>query len=522
MTDDSDQWREVAAALARPEIYGLADPVEVIDTSVSMVFLTGGHAYKIRKPLKLSFLDFSSRELRHADCLRELALNRRTAPEIYLDVVSITRGADGALRLGGAGEAIEWAVRMRRFSSSALLDHMALQGKLTPDLITRLARNIAAFHTSLPPEYDAGGAAHFRRSLLRNDSEYRNFTGALFSPAQIDALRDASLAALDGQAALMDARQKSGWVRHCHGDLHLGNIFCQDGEPVLFDCIEFSDTIAKIDVLYDLAFLLMDLWRRDLPALANLCLNQYLAHLPPADSEAAIEGLALLPLFLSSRAGVRAFVLARTTQSQPGNAKLRDEAQKFLTLAQIFLRPSPPKLLAVSGFSGSGKSVLAKALAPGIGAAPGALILRSDEIRKQLAGAPLLAALPAAAYTPESSAQVYASIIKRARAALRAGHSVIADAVHAQPAERAAIEAVAQQAGVAFQGLWLEAPPQILAARAGARRGDASDADAAIVARQLHYDTGAIGWARIDASGAPDATLARATECLARNPGFSA
>ena len=522
MTDETAGWRRVAAFLATPGACGVTDAVQVIDTSISLVFLAGGFAYKIKKPVKLNFLDFSTREYRQTDCLRELALNRRTAPSIYLGVVAVTEAADGSLALGGPGRAVEWAVKMQRFDRDALLDHMAVHGGLTPDLIARLACNIAIFHATLAPEPEAGGAESFRRSLISNDTEYRNFADTIFSSRDICALLDASLAALDRLAPLLEQRRAAGWVRHCHGDLHLGNIFCLDGEPTPFDCIEFNDAIAKIDVLYDLAFLLMDLWRCGLGPLANHCLNEYLAHLSSSDALTCIEGLSLLPLFLSSRAGVRAFVMARTSLSQPDNVQLITEARIFFSLAHQFLHPSPPRLLAVSGFSGSGKSVLARALAPALGAAPGALILRSDEIRKQLAGVAPVTPLPGAAYTPESSAQVYASIMQRARLALCAGQCVIADAVYARDEERAAIESVASELGVPFQGVWLDAPPEILPARASARRGDPSDADAAIVRRQLEYDTGRIDWARIDAGGTVDETLAHAQACLSRNPAFTA
>ena len=511
-------WLEVAAFLAAPKAHGGTDPVQVIDTSISRVFLAGAHAYKIKKPIKLGFLDFSTSALRHKDCEREVVLNHRTAPSIYLGVIAITREMDGNLALAGKGAAVEWAVRMRRFDNAALLDQMAIDGALTNELIARLARNIAAFHAAIPPEYEAGGAENYRRNLLSNDAEYRNFCGDIFLPAAIDALHDASLTALGAHEKLMNARKAAGWVRHCHGDLHLGNIFCLDGEPTPFDCITFNDEIARIDILYDLAFLLMDLWRRGSGALANHCLNQYVAHLAPDGADACIEGLSLLPLFLSCRAGIRSFVMARMSLSQPENAQLISQAHNFFTLAQNFLRPSKPQLIAVSGYSGSGKSVLARALAPAIGAPPGALILRSDEIRKQLAGAPLLEPLPRAAYTPESSAKVYACILKRARMALQAGHSVIADAVYARTEERTAIETVAQNMGAPFHGLWLEAPPQILAGRVGARSGDASDATADIVLAQLKYDTGGIGWARIDASGTPDETLGAAVKALQLEP----
>lgn len=507
-------WEQIAAFLATPEAYRQSGPVLVIDTSISRVFLAGDRAYKIRKPLKLGFLDFSTLALRREDCLREVALNQRTSPMLYLGVVAVSRAADGGLELAGKGQPVEWVVEMRSFDTEAALDRMAARGVLDVALIEKLARVIAMFHRAIAPEPGYGGAESFRETLLLNDVEYRNFADEIFSIAPIDALRDASLAALAAQAPLLDARKAAGWVRHCHGDLHLGNICCLDGEPVLFDCIEFSDRIAKIDILYDLAFLLMDLWRRGLKRQANHCLNQYLAYLTAADAKACIEGLSLLPLFLSCRAGVRAFVMARAASSQADRAPAIESARDYFALAQNFLQPAQPRLIAVGGLSGSGKSVLARMLAPMIGAAPGALILRSDEIRKQLAGVFPQQRLPADAYTAPSSVDIYARILARARAALKAGHAVIADAVYAHAPERAAIEAVAHDLGVDFQGLWLEAPIEVLAGRVSTRRADASDANIAVVRRQQDYDTGSIGWTVIDASGTPADTLMHASRLI--------
>jgi hypothetical protein len=269
-----------------------------------------------------------------------------------------------------------------------------------------------------------------------------------------------------------------------------------DGQPTLFDAIEFNDAIACIDVFYDLAFLLMDLDYRDLRPFANLVLNRYLQQ---RDESAALP---LLPLLLSMRAAVRAKVAASLEAVAEGDAdkaKQSHEAGVYFRRALDYLSPPPPRLIAVGGLSGSGKTTLARALAPQIGAAPGALHLRSDVLRKQLAGVPELERLPASAYTVEASASVYAELARRAAQGLAAGHSVVVDAVFARPEERADIEAVAQAAGVGFTGFWLAADRSVLTARVQGRRSDASDADARVVERQLTYDLGTITWQKLPA-----------------------
>ncbi len=508
-------WQASYDLLADPATYGLAgENVERIDTSISALFLAGEYAYKLRKPIKLNFLDFSTVQLRQRDCERELALNRRTAPALYLDILPVTRDAGGAVSLDGEGTPIEWVVRMRRFERTRMLDAQADRGVLTTATIERLATDIARFHEALPPEPDWGGAENFARTLALNDAQYRDFAGTIFPLAEIDGLRTASKAMLDRLAPILEERRRAGWVRHCHGDLHLGNICCLDGVPTPFDCIEFSDPIARIDLLYDLGFLLMDLWHRELYGHANACLNRYLVSLTPSACAATLAGLALLPLFLSCRAGVRAFVLARTSRSQPENAALPETARAYFALAGQFLTPAPVQLVAVGGLSGSGKSVLARALAPAIGAAPGAVLLRSDEIRKQLRGQALTERLPAEAYSQAAGEEVYDTMRHRARIALRAGHSVIADAVHARPEERQALEQIAAQEGARFDGLWLEAAEETLSARVDARRGDASDADARVVRQQQNYPLAEIAWHKISAAGTPEETLARARTAI--------
>jgi hypothetical protein len=313
---------------------------------------------------------------------------------------------------------------------------------------------------------------------------------------------------IDRLGSVLDARREAGFVRQCHGDLHLRNIVLHDGEPTLFDGVEFNDEIACIDVLYDLAFLLMDLWRRHLPHHANSVWNGYL-------TEAGdLDGLPLMPLFLSCRAAVRAKTSATAARVQPDPARAAEQqalAREYLSMADGLLCPSRPSVIAVGGFSGSGKSTVAKALAPSMGAVPGALVLRSDEIRKRLCGVAAAERLGPEGYTPEVSARVYDVVADRARRAVAGGQSAIADAVYARAADREAIERVAAIARVPFIGLWLDAPDTVLFERVEQRRLDASDADAQVIRQQRAQDPGTIRWRRIDASRPLEAVLADIT-----------
>jgi predicted kinase len=298
-------------------------------------------------------------------------------------------------------------------------------------------------------------------------------------------------------AGQLDRRRQSGFVRQCHGDLHLRNIVLMEGRPTLFDAVEFNDEIACIDVIYDLAFLVMDLWRRELRAHANRVLNAYLSE------TADFSAVSLLPLFLACRAGVRAKTTATAAvlQADPQRGgESRELAQRYLALAGDLLDPAPPCLIAVGGLSGSGKSTLARALAPSVGAAPGALVIRSDELRKRLRGVASLTRLGPDAYTDIVSAQVYSAAFKRAGEILRAGHAAIVDAVFLRPQDRDAAEQAAAAAGVPFFGLWLDAPEPVLIERSERRRADPSDADAGVIRGQAARDTGPITWHRLDAS----------------------
>lgn len=505
---------EVAAFLGDPATHGGA-AVERFETHAALVFVAGERAYKVKRAVRYPYLDFSTLDLRRAACEKELALNRRTAPTLYLAVEPIVRTADGGLRIGGEGAAVEWVLVMRAFAQSGLFDRLAQEHALTPALLTALVDGIKAFHAGADAigrvALSRGGASGMQATAGENDEDLAARPD-LFPPEAARRLSRAAAAAIRALAPLLEDRWDRGLVRRCHGDLHLRNICLVDGRPTLFDAVEFNDAIACIDVFYDLAFLLMDLDRRGLRAEANLVLNRYLQ-----DSD-DLAVLAALPLFLSVRAAVRAKVAAsaeRTQSDDATRAALRAEALDYFAAAQAYLAPPPARLVAVGGFSGSGKSTLARRIAPFVGAVPGAVVLRSDTARKALFGVEELSPLPEKAYRPEVSAKVYGSLLARARVALQAGHGVVLDAVYAKPAERETAEALAREMGVPFAGFWLDGQVGLLAQRTAARRGDASDATPAVVRRQAGSDLGSLTWHRLDAAQSADDVAAAALRRLA-------
>ena len=505
--------RQIVEFLSKPETYGLAGACRVghIETHASHVFLAGSRAYKLKKRVKFTFLDFSTLERRKAACETELELNRRTAPEIYLRIVPVRR-LGGGFHVGGeAGPIADWLVEMVRFDDDGLLAKQADRGDLSLAAVEELAERIAAFHRKADVRSDFGGAENFLKIVEGSAEDMKPVLGTVLNRDRAERVTARSRVLIGTHRALLDSRRRDGFVRHCHGDLHLGNVTETDGHPVIFDCIEFSDRIARIDVLYDLAFLLMDIAFRAesdtrLEGFANRALNVYLDHLRTDEIGPAMKGIALLPLFMATRAVVRAKVTA--AQARDDAAKRR--AYSYLEFAEKLLQPAAPCLIAVGGLSGTGKSTVAKQVAARIGGAPGAIHLRSDVIRKRIFGLAPLERLPQAAYAPGAGERVYEDMQRLAGEALEAGACVVLDAVFARQAERAKIGRLAAERGLPFTGLWLEAPADVLEARVAAREargGDPSDAGVEVLRRQLSYDLGSMDWARVDASGTLDEVL---------------
>ena len=455
-----------------------AEPKE---THISAVFIGRDTVWKLKKAVRLPFLDYSTVEARRHFLLRELEITRPAAPGIYRDVVAVVVRSDGSFALGD-GPAADWVLRMAPVPEGDFLDVIAGRGGLTPALLDALGDCVAGYHARLPPIPGWNSAAALL-GITRGNGQSALAAGL---PAQrAEAWRQRMTATIEARRAWLTARAAAGFVRRCHGDLHLGNLCLWEGVPVAFDALEFDEAMATIDVAYDLGFLLMDLDRRVGRAAANRVMNRYAARTGDAQATGG------LPMFLSQRAMIRAHVLAATGE--------RDKADAYLQAAEAYLLPRPPLVLAIGGLQGTGKSTVARRIAPDLGPAPGGLVLRSDELRKRLHGVAPETRLPQEAYSEAANAAVNRALIELARSAAAGGHSVIVDSTFLNVQMRRDLETAARDASVQFAGIWLHAPLPVLEQRIGGRQGDASDATVAVLRRSAANDPGAGGWSPVDA-----------------------
>jgi hypothetical protein len=516
MTDEAKSQDDVLAFLASPSTHG-GGKVKRIDTHAASVFLAGERVLKVKRAVKFPFLDYSTLEKRKAACEAELKVNAPYAPEIYRSVIAITRDSSGKLALDGNGKPVEWAVDMRRFDESRTLDNIA--GEIDEGLADALGRAVADAHEKIKP-VEAEPWIEAIGEYIDEHFEAFGQRPEIFPKAENEAFAKASRNAYERIVPLLRQRGRAGLIRHIHGDLHLGNIVLIEHRPVLFDAIEFSELIASGDVLYDLAFLLMDLLERGLGKPANIVLNRYLAQTRRSED---LDALAALPFFLALRAAIRAKVtVARMERASPSEQQgksseqedLAKSARAYFDFARRAISPKPPKFIAVGGLSGTGKSRLARDLAPDIAPMPGAVIVRSDVERKALFGVGETDKLGEDAYTPAVTERVYTTVADKARRIVTAGHSVIVDAVFAKSAEREAVAKTAQAAHQPLEELFLTANLETRIARVGSRAKDASDAGPSVARAQESYDLGPLEWAEIDASGTPLDTLKRAKIAL--------
>lgn len=499
-------FEEILEFLSTPDTYGPGVEVETVRTHAAIVFLAGDAAYKVKRPVRYDYLDFSTLEKREAMLRRELELNQPAAPEIYRGLVPVMRQADGSLKLGGDGEVVEWCLQMRRFPVGAELAAMAARDGISRALAEDIGVSIAEYHARAETR-SADGRALVAAISKELDDAFADMPD-VFCRTRMEMFHARVAAAIKTNAALLSERSRAGYVRRGHGDLHLGNMVLLDGRPVPFDALEFNERLGTLDVLYDLGFAIMDLLHRGLTEAANAVLGAYLYRARQPDH---LDGLALLPLFLGLRAGIRAMVTVQAARLADGPSGTGIEgARAYLDHALEYLSPPAPRLVAVGGFSGTGKTTLARQLAPVIAPVPGAIHLRSDLERKAMFCIDPLSHLPQEAYSEAVGERVYARLLDQAARILQAGHSVILDAVYARPEERRALSELAQRHGVTLTGLWLQADQQTLVSRVSARRGDASDADETVVRKQVAVGKTAVDWVRIDAGGDMQAVLNQA------------
>jgi len=485
---DEPRHSELISALRNPAAYEHpAESVEVRETHISWVLLAGPFAYKIKKPVDFGFLDFSDLDKRRLFCEEELRLNRRLAPDLYLAVVPIS-GDPRNPRFGGAGVPIEFAIKMRRFDQAALFDRLSRDGRLSSEHLDELAETLARFHASINR-----GTAEDAHGLPENifgaaEQNFVHIAPLLDSPADIAALENLrawSSGEYSRQRETMLARKAAGFIRECHGDLHLGNIVLIDGRPTPFDGIEFNEDLRWIDTMSELAFLVMDLEVRGKRDLAFRFLNRYL------EITGDYRGLSLLNYYRVYRAMVRAKI-AQLTRAHAGDAAKRQELlllyRQYIEYASGLIRPRKPALLITHGFSGSGKSSVAGRIAERLPA----IRLRSDLERKRLAGfgerADTGSTFGAGVYTADMTRRTYGYLLDTAEGILKSGLSVIVDATFLKREQRMAHKKLAERTGAAFLILDCQAPVATLKSRIEARAllgKDPSEADTAVLDHQL-------------------------------------
>jgi len=474
------QNNPLIAGLLRPGAYNHpTQDLRLVETHCAWVLLTGEYAYKVKKPVDFGFLDFSTLEKRRHYCDEEIRLNRRFAPQIYLEVVTIG-GTPEEPRVGAGEPALEYAVRMRQFPDGALLSQLAERHRLEATHIDQLVEIIGCFHRDAEraaADTSYGEADHVHHWVREN---FEHIRPALHSGEEIDQLEQLRQWSEDERtrlAAVLQARKRDGFVRECHGDLHLGNITLIDGQPTPFDCIEFNAELRWIDVVSEVAFLIMDLDDRGYSTLGHRFLNDYL------QLTGDYAGLKVLPYYLVYRALVRAKVaILRRAQTEPGSGPYRDatlEYHQYAQLATGYLSRGRPTLLVTRGLSGSGKSTLAHRLCE----AAGMVQLRSDVERKRLAGLGARESsssqLGGGLYTQAQTRQTYERLATLAGDVLQAGYSVIVDATFLLQAQRERFRQLADKLGTPFIILDCEAPEDELQRRILARAAAGRDASEA-------------------------------------------
>jgi uncharacterized protein len=468
--------------MLQPEFYPhpVQEPIGFVQTHISYVFLTGEYAYKAKKPMNFGFLDYSTLEKRQHFCHEELRMNQRGAPGLYLDVLPITQSGDD-FALGGEGAAVEYVVKMRQFPESALLSSVYERGELTEELLVRLAKAIAQFHQTCPiNDYirSFGEVAKVRQAFDENYQQTEGYIGRPQTQQQFDETQAYTDRFFAERADLFTQRIQNNWIRECHGDPHLGNICLWQDELMLFDCIEFNEPFRFVDVMYDIAYIVMELALRQRPDLSAIFLSAYV------EQTGDWEGLQVLPIYVNRQTYVRAkvtsFMLDDPGVPEAEKQKGSDRAATYYRLAWDYAKPQQGKIFLTCGLSGSGKSTTAKQIAR----QTGGIYIRSDAVRKHLGGVPLDQRGGDDLYSAEMTQQTYARLMELGVTLAQQGYTVILDAKYDRQDLRMAVIEAAKGAEIPLQIIHCDAPLEVLSDRLRQRTGDIADATADLLPQQ--------------------------------------
>lgn len=516
LIEQHQQQQKILAFLKNfPETWDTEDSqpsdIERIETHGATVMLGKYHALKLKKPVHFDHMDYSTSDKRRAFCEKELVLNRKSAPELYLDVLPLYACEKNAFSFNKGDRIVDHALRMRRFPQGNRLDEYTEREGLSLRLQEKLSDAVISLHTSAKIVTNVEDVPVFHDVIDNNFQQLDGFCPDILNLEDVQTYRKNLHDCVTTNNTLLTSRITDQWVRWGHGDLHLQNICVLDDLPLLYDAIEYQDAFVISDIVYDLSFLLMDLWDRGLQAEANNIFNRYLAGMKCMLEPKGLEILSLLPFYLSMRAGIRTHVAGnRYMQSHISKDKkhFARQTRDLFRTSEAYLKQCPPQMIAIGGYSGSGKSTLARHLAPMIGAAPGAVRIRSDEIRRQLIGWDEFSKMPQSAYTSEKSAAVYDQMALCAKTVLQSGHSVILDAVLDREDDQLAFEQIARDIQIPFTGIWINVDRTIMAQRIEGRHRDASDATVDVLDQQiLRNNKKRDTWHQLDGSGTMQQSL---------------
>ncbi|WP_414574834.1 AAA family ATPase [Anabaena sp. CCY 9402-a] len=461
--------------------HSIQEPIQLIQTHVSYVLLTGDYAYKLKKPVNFGFLDFSTLEKRQHFCQEELRLNKRGAAELYLEVLPITLEGEQYV-LGGTGNPVEYAVKMRQFPQETLLSSLFADDKLKETDLEELGRVVAQYHAKTETnDYirSFGEVSQIRAAFDENYQQTAKYIGGPQTQAQFDETKAYTERFFAERQELFQRRIQNDYIRECHGDLHLRNICLWQDKILLFDCIEFNEPFRFVDVMFDIAYAVMDLEAQQRPDLSNAYLNTYV------EQTGDWEGLEVLPIYLNRQSYVRAKVTSFLLDDPSVPVTVKEEASKtaakYYKLAWEYTKPKQGKILLMSGLSGSGKSTTAKYLAR----QTGAIHLRSDAVRKHLGGIPLYERGGDDLYTPEMTQKTYARLLNLGIILANQGYTVILDAKYDKQELRQEAIAQAQKHQLPLQIIYCTAPLEVVQERLVNRTGDIADATVDLLASQL-------------------------------------